>query len=60
MNTKSSWVMLALVLLAVLFVPLIPDESVGECKKVPDDQGGMMEDCDDTAGYMSLFQKLSK
>jgi hypothetical protein len=53
MNTKSSWVALALVLLAILFVPLIPND-------VP--LTGCVEpemSCDEV-GYISVYQKYFK
>jgi hypothetical protein len=58
MNTKTSWIMLGLVLLAATFVPIIPNENAGECQKVPDGSGGMMEDCDSNTGYVSIFDKF--
>ncbi len=53
MNTKSSWVILALVLLAVIFVPLIPGSSI-ECV------GDVSENCDDSVAYVSIYQKYLK
>lgn len=53
MNTKSSWVILALVLLSILFVPLVPNDVGIEC----DDSAGVSESCDQAAGYVSIYTK---
>lgn len=54
MNTKSSWVVLALVLLAVVFVPIIPnDVPITGCTDGD-------ASCDESAGYISVYQKFLK
>jgi hypothetical protein len=50
MNTKGSWVLLAFVLLAVLFVPIIPNDEPITCT-------GANPSCDDTVGYVSVYTK---
>ncbi len=50
MNTKGSWIVLALVLLAVLFVPIIPND-------VPINCTSTKGSCDDSAGYVSVYTK---
>lgn len=50
MNTKSSWLMLAVLLLAVVFVPIIPNDVPIEC--VGDDTT-----CDSPSAYVSLYAK---
>lgn len=52
MNTKSSWILLALVLLAVLFSPIIPNDISIECDLVSE-----TDDCDQGAGYVSVYTK---
>lgn len=51
MNTKTSWILLALVLLAVLFVPLVPQDAPIEC------ESGSLDTCDEGVGYVSLYSK---
>jgi len=53
MNTKSSWMILALVVLAVLFVPLVPNDVPLEC--VGDDRS-----CDSASAYVSLYDTFTK
>jgi hypothetical protein len=50
MNSKSSWVLLALIGIAILFVPLVPNDIPLNCNDVVDS-------CDDQAGYVSLYSK---
>ena len=50
MNTKSSWVALALVLLAVILVPIIPNDAPINCTNVQDS-------CNDGVGYVSVYTK---
>jgi hypothetical protein len=54
MNTKSSWIILALVLLAVTFVPLIPNDAPIDC------DGAADSSCDADVAYVSLYSKFSK
>lgn len=56
MNTKSSWVILGLVLLAVLFAPLIPNDKAIDC----DDSAGAAAGCDTTSAYISVYTKYFK
>lgn len=51
MNTKSSWVLLAIVIVAVLFIPLIPNDAPIECSV------GEVGDCDEGVAYVSLYSK---
>jgi len=54
MNTKSSWVALALVLLVILFVPIIPND-------VPLLTGCIEPEMNcDEVGYISVYQKYFK
>ncbi len=53
MNSKASWILLALVLIAIFFVPLIPNDAPIDCN----DSGQGYEECDDTVGYISLYTK---
>jgi hypothetical protein len=55
MNTKTSWVLLGLVLLGVVFVPLIPNDTPIECNSVANEETG--QSCDEGAGYVSLYTK---
>jgi hypothetical protein len=50
MNTKSSWFILAVLLLAVLFVPIIPND-------VPINCTGDDVSCDSPQAYVSLYSK---
>ena len=50
MDTKSSWIILTLVLLAVTFVPLIPNDVPREC--VGDDLS-----CENASAYISVYGK---
>jgi hypothetical protein len=50
MNTKSSWLILAVLLLAVFFVPIIPND-------VPINCTGDDTSCDNPAAYISLSTK---
>jgi hypothetical protein len=52
MNTKTSWILLALIGIAILFVPLIPNDVSIECT-------GDVETCDGPA-YISLYTKFFK
>lgn len=56
MNTKSSWVILALVIMAVLFAPLIPNDSSAEC----DGELASSVACDQSSAYVSIYQKYLK
>jgi len=54
MNTKSSWILLALIMLAIIFVPLIPNDAPIDCTEAVDA-------CDEGVGYVSVYTKfLSK
>lgn len=53
MNTKSSWILLALIILAVIFVPLVPTDSPIECRSG-------LDDCDEGVGYLSVYEKFFK
>ena len=57
MNTKFPFLTLALVLLAILFVPLIADDGEMKCKAISDGQGGQEQVCDDSVGYISVYTK---
>lgn len=53
MNTKSSWILLAMIILAVIMVPLIPNDAPLECRDETS--------CDDAPAYVSVYTKyLSK
>lgn len=54
MNTKSSWIILALVLLAIMFVPLVPNDVSLEC---PSD---FEEGCEEVSANISVYQKYFK
>lgn len=54
MNTKSSWIILALVLLAIMFVPLVPNDVSLEC------QSDFEEDCEEVSANISVYQKYFK
>jgi hypothetical protein len=54
MNTKTSWWLLLLVVVAVLFVPLVPSDSSIECA------GDVSERCDERVAYVSLYTKFVK
>ncbi len=54
MNTKSSWITLALVLLAIMFVPLAPNDVLLECRS---DLG---EECQEVSANISVYQKYFK
>ena len=59
MNTKSSWILLALVMLAILFVPLIPNDTSIDCQPTPVIGGdGFQKECDDMVGYISVYTKF--
>ncbi len=51
MNTKSSWVLIGCVMLAIFFVPLIPNDSPIKC-------GEVLESCDEGVGYISIYKKF--
>ena len=51
MDVKKFIATLAMVLLAVLFVPLIPNDALIDCRG---------DVCDDLVGYISLFDKYFK
>lgn len=53
MNNKASWITLLLLVIAIVFVPLIPNDASIECS-------GVTEDCDEAVGYVSLYQKFLK
>lgn len=53
MDTKSSWIILTLVLLAVIFVPLIPNDVPLEC--VGEDRS-----CESTSAYISVYAAFMK
>jgi hypothetical protein len=55
MNTKTSWVLLGLVFLAVLFVPLIPNDAPIDCGNVTDSS---LDACDKSVGYISVYTKF--
>lgn len=48
MNTKSSWIILTLLILAIIFVPIIPNDTPLECK-------GDDTSCDNPRAYTSLY-----
>lgn len=48
MNTKTSWGLLALVIIAALFVPLVPNDSSLLCTDI-------LNECDDALGYVSVY-----
>ncbi len=50
MNTKTSGGLLALVILATLFVPLVPNDSLITCTDI-------IDGCDDAVGYVSIYSK---
>ena len=54
MNSKSSWLLLALVVLAVIFVPIVPGVSSLDCI------GDVSEGCDESVAYVSVYQKFFK
>ncbi len=54
MNSKFSWLVLALVVLAVIFVPLVPSVSSLDCI------GDASTECDDSVAYISVYQKFFK
>ncbi len=49
MNTKASWIVLALVLIGVVMVPIIPNDTPIDCP--------LGTDCNDAVGYVSLYDK---
>lgn len=51
---KSFWITLAIVLVAVTFVPLIPNDTPILC----DESAGVSKSCDDGAGYISIYTKF--
>lgn len=51
MNTKSSWILLALIMLASIFVPLVPNDTPIECH-----DGN--QSCDEGVGYISVYKKF--
>jgi hypothetical protein len=51
MNTKTSWLLLGIILIAILFVPLIPSDTPIECT-------GALDNCDEGAGYISVYTKF--
>ena len=53
MNTKSSWIALALVLLAILFVPIVPSDAAIDC----DESNLEGKTCDSVSGYTSVYNK---
>lgn len=53
MNTKASWILLALIALAIVFVPLIPNDTPIECI-------GSVDTCDEGVGYISIYTKFFK
>lgn len=52
MNTKTSWVMLALVIIAIIFSPLIPNDTAADCV------GDIDEACDESATYVSIYTRF--
>ena len=50
MNTKSSWLILVVLMLAILFVPIIPND-------VPINCTGNDTSCDSPSAYVSLYTK---
>jgi ABC-type cobalt transport system substrate-binding protein len=52
MEVKKFAVTLLLVLIAIVFVPLIPHDASINC--------GADNECDDSVGYVSLYQKYVK
>lgn len=50
MKSKTSWGILFLVILAVLFVPLVPNDELMTCNDI-------LNDCDSAIGYVSLYEK---
>lgn len=51
MNTKSSWVLLGLVILAALFMPIVPNVTQLECK-----DGDIS--CENMPAYISVYHKF--
>ena len=53
MNTKYTFIVMALLMLAIIFVPFVPNDAPIDC----DSYG---TDCDDAVGYVSLYTKYFK
>ncbi len=53
MNIKYNLVVIGLLLLAVVFVPFVPDDSMQSCDVTGDV-------CDDSVGYVSIYTKYFK
>ena len=60
MNTKSSWILLALVVLAAFLAPIVPNDKEFNCKQVSDGVGGTVEECVDASPYISMYTKFFK
>ncbi len=54
MNSKASWALLLLVVLAALFAPIIPNDSIADC--IEDDTVA----CDKVDAYVSVYSKYIK
>ena len=55
MNTKTSWALLLFVILAVVFVPLIPNDVPIYCNSGTEFSPAV---CDDSAQYVSVYTKF--
>ena len=58
MSSKSSWLVLALIILAVIFVPLVPNDAPIDCAQALNIEGGSTENCDEAVGYISVYKKF--
>jgi acyl-CoA synthetase (AMP-forming)/AMP-acid ligase II len=53
MNIQYNVVVIGLLLLAIIFVPFVPHDSMESCDALSDE-------CDDAIGYVSLYTKYFK
>jgi hypothetical protein len=50
--SKITLVILGVLILAILFVPFVPNDSADSCKGT--------DECDDTVGYTSVYEKYTR
>lgn len=55
MESKGSWLLLAVVLLAALFSPMIPNDEPITCSDT-----GKSAGCDENVGYISAYEYFIK
>lgn len=53
MNIKYNLIVMGLLVLAIVFIPFVPHDSLDTCD-------ALSSDCDDSVGYVSLYTKYFK